>query len=220
MSPHSSETFLRNQWAGMLLCLLLALAGCETTPPVVTKPEPVKPTPPAAGGMLRQAAWQDLPQWQEDDAAAAWAPFLESCRALAQREEAWREPCAAALASPPPDREQARRFFEARFTPFQVLHADGSDTGLITGYYEPLLRGSRKPSARYRFPVYGVPEDLLVVDLGEVYPELKNMRLRGRLDGRRVVPYYDRAQIDLGQAPLTGWPGGSAWAVCQRSSLP
>ena len=61
-----------------------------------------------------------------------------------------------------PDRDTARRFFEANFTPFQLVNADGSEEGLITGYYEPLLRGSRKPSARYRFPVFGVPDDLLV----------------------------------------------------------
>jgi membrane-bound lytic murein transglycosylase A len=74
----------------------------------------------------------------------------------------------------------------------------------MTGYYEPLLRGSRSRSERYRYPLYGVPDDLLTIDLAEVYPELKGMRLRGRLDGRRVVPYYDRAQIEQGQAGLEG----------------
>jgi membrane-bound lytic murein transglycosylase A len=192
----------RRALPAVLLCALIALGGCETLKPPPTEP-PVKPPPPGTAGMLRQAAWQDLPQWQEDDPAAAWAPFLASCRVLAEQ-DLWRESCTAALASPPPDRDQARRFFEARFTPFQVIYTDGSDTGLITGYYEPLLRGSRQPSARFRFPIYGVPEDLLVVDLSDVYPELKSMRLRGRLEGRRIVPYYDRSQIDLGQAALTG----------------
>lgn len=103
-----------------------------------------------------------------------------------------------------PDRDTARRFFEANFTPFQLINADGSEEGLITGYYEPLLRGSRKPGARYRFPVFGVPDDLLVLDLTEVYPELKGIRLRGRLEGRRVVPYFDRSQIDQGRAAVAG----------------
>ena len=84
------------------------------------------------------------------------------------------------------------------------MGSDGAEEGLITGYYEPLLRGSRKPTSRYRYPLYGVPDDMLVVELGDVYPELKGMRLRGRLEGRRVVPYYDRAQIESGQAPLRG----------------
>lgn len=91
-----------------------------------------------------------------------------------------------------------RQFFESRFVPHQVVNADGSIDGLITGYYEPLLRGSREPSRRYPYPLYAIPDDLLVVDLSAVYPELKNMRLRGRLQGRKVVPYYSRAEIDGG----------------------
>mgnify|MGYP002066455813 FL=1 len=59
-------------------------------------------------------------------------------------------------------------------------------------------------SARYRYPVYGVPDDPLTIDLCELYPQLKSMRLRGRLEGRRVVPYFDRAQIDGGVAPVAG----------------
>jgi membrane-bound lytic murein transglycosylase A len=116
----------------------------------------------------------------------------------------WRGVCAIALQSEKPDRETARRFFEAHFTPYQLVNRDGGSEGLITGYYEPLLNGSRRPSERYRHPLYAVPDDLLVIDLGDVYPELKSRRLRGRLDGRRVVPYYDREQIESGKAPVRG----------------
>jgi membrane-bound lytic murein transglycosylase A len=154
-------------------------------------------------GALRQASWNDLPEWRAEDPAQAWPAFLTSCRAL-ENQRPWREICAAAAGIGSPDREAARRFFEAHFTPFRVTRADGADEGLITGYYEPLLRGSRSASARYRYPVYGVPDDLLVVDLAEVYPELTGLRLRGRLDGRRVMPYYDRAQIAQGRAALAG----------------
>ena len=83
--------------------------------------------------------------------------------------------------------------------------ADDSDSGLVTGYYEPLLRGSRAPSARYRYPLYATPQDLLVIDLSSVYPDLKYRRLRGRIvQGNRVVPYLDRGAIDGGPAPLKG----------------
>lgn len=97
-----------------------------------------------------------------------------------------------------------RRFFEALFTPYQVVNADGSLEGTVTGYYEPLIRGSRQRSAAYRYPIYGVPDDLLVVDLSELFPDLKHMRLRGRLEGRRVVPYYPRADIEAGKAAVQG----------------
>jgi membrane-bound lytic murein transglycosylase A len=162
-----------------------------------------KPPPAAEAAVLRQARWRDLPGWEAENAAQAWEPLLRSCSVLKER-EGWREVCAAAAELRHPGRERARHFFESHFTPFQLVNVDGSEEGLATGYYEPLLRGSRKPSARYRHPVYGVPDDLLVIDLAEVYPELKGMRLRGRLEGRRVVPYYDRAQIEQGRAALAG----------------
>lgn len=96
----------------------------------------------------------------------------------------------------------ARRFFESRFAPFQVVNPDANREGLITGYYEPLLVGSRKRSARFPYAIYGVPDDLLVVDLGQLYPDLKDYRLRGRLEGRKVVPYYSRAELEQRDAQL------------------
>jgi membrane-bound lytic murein transglycosylase A len=116
----------------------------------------------------------------------------------------WQSVCAVAAALDKPSREVLQQFFETAFTPYQVINPDGTEQGMITGYYEPLLRGSRKRTAIYRYPVYAVPEDLLVIDLGALYPELRNMRLRGRIDGRRVVPYFDRAQIETGAAPVAG----------------
>jgi membrane-bound lytic murein transglycosylase A len=132
----------------------------------------------------------------------AWSAFVASCGALANR-EGWREACGAASRTANTSAEATRRFFERYFKPWQVVGGDGAEDGLITGYYEPLLRGSRKPTSRYRYPLYGVPDDLVVIELGEAYPELKGI-LRGRLEGRRVVPYYDRAQIESAPPALRG----------------
>lgn len=114
----------------------------------------------------------------------------------------WQEVCA--IAPSVKGRDAARQFFETHFAPYRSVGPEGSSDGLITGYYEPTLRGSRKPTARYRFPVYGAPDDLLVLDLGDLAPELKSSAPRVRVEGRRVVPYYDRTQIDNGRAPLRG----------------
>jgi membrane-bound lytic murein transglycosylase A len=207
-----------HQLRGALLIALLALGGCESVapkpatapvpapspaaPPPVTAPPP-KPAPVGTAGVLRQATWAELPGWRDDDPAEAWEAFRISCRALV-KQDPWRDVCTVAEAIRDPDRETALRFFEENLTPFQLTHVDGGEDGLITGYYEPLLRGSRKPTSRYRHAVYGPPDDLLVIDLGDVYPELRGMRLRGRLDGRRVVPYYDRAQLGEGRGALAG----------------
>lgn len=211
MMPYSSESPLQNKMRSLRalsLGALVALAGCEALPPQPAPPPPretppPRPPAPVEAGELRRATWSDLPEWRAEDPAQAWEAFLASCRVL-EKQESWRNVCTAAASIRNPGSETARRFFEANFTPYQLLRADGGDEGLITGYYEPQLRGSRRATARYRYPLYGVPDDLLEVDLADAYPELKGSRLRGRLDGRRVVPYYDRAQIGQGRAPLAG----------------
>lgn len=150
-------------------------------------PQPVLPK------HLVPADWDEVPGWRDDDTDAALAAFRQSCAGLARR-PGWSAPCAQIDALSPG--EDPRAFFEARFTPFRVANADGSNRGLVTGYYEPLLAGSRKKTAKYRYPIRGVPADLITVDLGALYPELKHLRLRGRLDGNRLVPYYTRAEIE------------------------
>lgn len=96
---------------------------------------------------------------------------------------------------PAKDGKAIRKFLETRLEPHLLTNPDGSTSGLVTGYYEPLLSGARTRTVKYAQPVLGVPPDLLTIDLSEVLPDLKNMRLRGRLVGNRVVPYYSRAEI-------------------------
>ena len=155
------------------------------------------------GVSFRPASWSDLPGWRDDAVHEAWSAFIASCGPLGKREP-WRAVCAGAARTPNPSAENARRFFEGNFKPWQIASGEGAEDGLITGYYEPVLRGSRKPTSRYRHPLYAAPDDLVIVDLGEVYPELKGTAVRGRLEGRKVVPYYDRAQIDATPSVLRG----------------
>src|SRR6185436_14913953 len=63
-------------------------------------------------------------------------------------------------------------------------------------------RGSRYPGPAFPSPLYAPPDDLLVVELADLYPELKGKRVRGRVEGRRVVPYWSRADIESGHAPV------------------
>ena len=159
--------------------------------------------PPSAVAMLKPTDWGALTGWTDDDILPAWDAFLRSCAVL-KNQPLWQETCTQADSIRGQDNATLRQFFESRFVPHQVLNSDGSGDGLITGYYEPLLKGSRKQSTRYRYPLYTTPDELLVVDLSEIYPELKNMRLRGRLQGRKVVPYYSRSEIERNPTPLQG----------------
>ena len=146
---------------------------------------------------MQAARWSDLPGWNEDDLSAAWPAFLQSCSALANRPQwpLWRATCEEAKALETKDKATLRHFFEARFEPYLLTNPDGTTRGMVTGYYEPLLRGSRKRTEVYSQPVLSVPHDLLTIELSDVLPDLKNMRLRGRLQGNKVVPYYSRADI-------------------------
>ena len=196
-----------------MLGALLFLAGCAIQPDAMNKPDapcacPVCPVCPAFAPTkppakpLQEARWEDVKGWGADNLVEARGALIESCTVLA-RQPLWSAACEEARALPA-ENAALRAFFEARFRPWRVVNPDASTEGLVTGYYEPLLRGSRERSKSFSHAIYGVPDDLLVVDLGELYPEMKNFRLRGRLDGRKVVPYWSRAELTPQAPALAG----------------
>ncbi|HEX2531878.1 MAG TPA: MltA domain-containing protein, partial [Burkholderiaceae bacterium] len=174
------------------------MAACTTVTPGKAPGEETvpKPVPPLVkpGEILRPVTFAALPEWGGDDLREAWPAFLASCNVLAKR-DVWKAPCVAARSIDAKDLKALRAFFESFFTPYQVFNQDGSDTGLVTGYYEPLLRGARQRGGPYQTPLYRTPDDLLTIDLTGVYPALKGMRLRGRLVGNKIVPYLSRAEL-------------------------
>ncbi len=195
-----------------LACALLIFAGCATSPrgkPAATvpasttaaTPAPAPATAPVPSPLtakpadyLRVASFSDLPGWTEDDLRQSWPAMLASCDALGKRSE-WTAVCAATAAVNPGDEKSVRAFYESQFIPHQLRNLDGSLQGTVTGYYEPLLKGSRTRSGPFQTALYRAPEDLLTIDLGGLYPELKSLRLRGRLAGNKVVPYPSRAEL-------------------------
>ena len=176
-----------------------AVGERATCPTIVTSSCPICPSCPGveptvpAERPLQAAEWRDLPGWSEDDPMPMWSGFLANCRRLDQQ-SAWKATCAAARKLGDKSAANLRAWFEEHLRPWAAVQPDGARQGLITGYYEPLLKGSRQESRAFSFPVYGPPDDMIVVELAEVYPELKSMRLRGRLEGRKLLPYYSRAE--------------------------
>ncbi|WP_246464699.1 murein transglycosylase A [Undibacterium seohonense] len=194
--------------------LMLTLVACATPPkPQPVEPRPVTPpvvttvpptTPPTLAPKLapitnytqayKLSSYAELPGWGNDDLREAWPAFLNSCSALKNKSE-WKEVCSKLKNVDAKDSASIRGFFEMHFLPYQVQHLDGALDGMVTGYYEPLLKGSRTRNGVFQTALYAAPSDLLTIDLGSVYPDLKNMRLRGRLVGNKVVPYASRAEI-------------------------
>jgi peptidoglycan lytic transglycosylase A len=161
---------------------------------------------PDAVARYDRVAFTTLPSVSDADWVAGWPAFLQSCQALAAS-AAWKEPCARAVAVDRRSSAAIRGFFASAFDAYRVraVAPDGKDgevreSGLVTGYYEPLLKGSRRPSPKYRVPIHRVPDDLIAVDLSSVYPELAALRLRGRMQGQKIVPYPSRAEINASNA--------------------
>src|SRR4029077_1712799 len=96
--------------------------------------------------------------------------------------------CNAALNSADMSEAGARGFFERNFTPVLATN-NGNEIGLLTGYYEPELKGSRKKHGAFQTPLLSRPDDLVMVDLGAFRENLKGERIAGRVDGAKLVPY-------------------------------
>ncbi len=192
-----------------------------TVPPLSSLPE-TKPR--ALMGRYVEVAWGSVPGWQGDDLSDYWANFVRNCQGLMRpvsgnlstparaAPRAWHEVCSAALnpatAPSPGDATQIRKFLQTYLTPWQLETTDRKIAdGMVTGYYEPVVNGSRSRGGAFQWPLYAVPNDLLNIELGDLYPDLAGKRVRGKLDGNRVVPYDSRAQIVKSdrQPPVIVW---------------
>jgi len=187
---------------------LLGLAAC--TPRAVTPPAPAEPKL-----EISAATFASLPGWAEDDQAAAYETFRDSCAAMIKRDRNaawslgpigginadWIDVCQQL--QPKVTAAEARAFFERNFAPLAISDASKpsatKDSGLITGYFVPELRGSRVQSARFSTPLYRRPPDLVTADLGAFRDEFKGKSITGRIEGVRFVPYPPRAIIEKGE---------------------
>jgi membrane-bound lytic murein transglycosylase A len=96
------------------------------------------------------------------------------------------------------------------FDVYRSTGLDGKDTVLFTGYFEPVLEGSLKKTAKHKYPIYRAPADAVVVNLGKFRERQQGDQLVGRVKNGELVPYYSRSEIeDL--AVLTGRNLEIAW---------
>ncbi len=203
---------LFNVRLGLLLATVLWLAGCQSVPPTTQshppsteKPASVTPPVPAPAqpyALLKAASWTDLPGLQSEDWLASWSAWLQSCQGLKNKPD-WQLVCAEAQ-NVNKDAQAIQAYWQQYFNVYQTQQVDGAQQGLITGYYQPVLKGARHASAHYPVPLYKAPSDLITVNLSALFPELKYKRVRGRLQGQSLIPYYTRSEIELNQSPLAG----------------
>jgi peptidoglycan lytic transglycosylase A len=157
---------------------------------------------------LEPVGWSAIEGWDNDDHAAAFATFLVSCRPIAAvaRPEGETRPmygalhavCRRALRAGPLGEPAARKFFEDNFRPVRITRL-GESAGFLTGYYEPIVDGSRFPTREFSIPIYRRPPDLLPpagTPAGAGFPNA-GQSLRRDASGQ-LVPYYDRGEIEDG----------------------
>ena len=147
--------------------------------------------------VIKPVTFRDLAGWQNDNLAAPFGVFAESCQANEKRGKAyqsksegpvgvrqnWQRACQQAALLGQPSDALARRFFETNFTPYKI-ETESQPKGLITGYYEPIINGSKVKKAPYLTPVYGVPSDLHKPYL------TREQIVRGDIRGHAPVLFY------------------------------
>ncbi len=140
------------------------VAGCSTPPTRSTGYRASSSgTPPSSYSSsiasFNAVSWQALPGWQDDNVSQAWPAWLKSCEVLRKRsgEMNWRQVCALAASVSARDTQSVRRYFESNFQAYEIRNSAGSDTGLITGYYEPVMNGSQTRTSTYNVPLYAYP---------------------------------------------------------------
>jgi len=193
----------------LAVCTTFWLVSCErkaSEAPPESLPDRLTLTP---------VAFAALPGWSEDSHADALPALLRSCGRLSGVSDArelgpqgpagpvagtvadWREACAALQSLSAGDDAALKTSLERYFAPLAVANNERTD-GVFTGYYEAELHGALQPDERHGWPLYAKPPDLVTADLGTFRADLEGVRLSGRVENGRLVPYRDRAQIDDG----------------------
>jgi len=156
--------------------------GCSKRPAVVSKELPKT--------YLKKSSFEKLPYWHQENYNKALKAFVKSCQS-AKTKKMYPSLCKKAKTT-----KNAKKFFMKNFVLYAVYDENAKDSGKLTGYYEAQLYGSLHKTEKYQYPVCKTPDDLMVVQLSSIYPELKNIRLRGLQKGNTIVPYYTREKIE------------------------
>src|SRR4249919_1933276 len=163
---------------------------------------------------LETLSFSALDGWQDDDQAAAFNAFLNSCRAILNANKVMRsarpmlgglfKACERAVGAGQLDREQARAFFEDNFKPVRVMPG-GQPEGFFTGYYETEVEGSRFPSDEYTVPIYAAPAEIVRRKKSTVFSDLDRTRIEdGALAGKDLEICYVKSPIDVFFAQIQG----------------
>jgi membrane-bound lytic murein transglycosylase A len=99
-----------------------------------------------------------------------------------------------------PDDDQLEEEIKRHFRIYKATGRTGNGNVLFTGYFEPVFEGSLVPNDTYKYPIYSKPEDLLSINLSLFSDKYKGKRIFARIEGKDVIPYFSRYQIEMENA--------------------
>jgi membrane-bound lytic murein transglycosylase A len=120
-----------------------------------------------------------------------YGPHDFTCQQVRESQEAFLD-----LLSKELDAGQLSREISKRFLVYRATGRVGNREVLFTGYYEPIYEAKLTPDETYRYPLYRQPEDLIKIDLSLFKEKLKGENIVARIEGKKVLPYYSRYQIE------------------------
>ena len=167
------------------LAFILFLTGCSQKEPLK-----LETLPKVSKAKVKKISFNEIKGFYEDDLSYAFEVFKKDCQ-RAKRYELFKNVCEKANTYTNPS-----EFFSTNFTPYELYSKKNSNQGLITGYYEPLLYGSRMQDDFYKYPIYKTPKDLVTIKNKKAYPSFKRLRYKAKKLNGRYVPYDTRAQIE------------------------
>ncbi len=164
----------------LIFIAVILFLGCSKTPKVIFPQMPQTE--------LIQSSFNELPHWNDENYEEALASFINSCQSK-RTKNIYGSLCKKAIKN-----ENPKEFLQKEFDIYKISSSNRQKDSLLTGYYEASLKGSLIKKVPYIYPIYNTPDDLISVDLSSIYPNLKHYRLRGKIEGKKLVPYFTRAQ--------------------------
>jgi membrane-bound lytic murein transglycosylase A len=98
------------------------------------------------------------------------------------------------------DEYQLSREIRKAFHVYRAMGRVGNRRVLFTGYYEPIYEGSLAPDKTFKYPLYRLPDDMISIDLSLFNEKFKGERIIARIEGKKILPYYSRYQIEAEKA--------------------
>ena len=186
----------------LLISIILAAVIVGLMATYWLTPAPIKPL---------EADYASLPGWNSAEVTQSFLAFKRSCdvfskqpldknvgsKAFPLKISDWHGACLAANRLQSKDNQPLKAFFERWFHPVYFSQGKPMD-GTFTGYYLPVLQGSWTKTSKYQYPIYELPPDLLSIDLSQFNDSYGHKKIIGRVQGKRIVPYYNRESINQG----------------------